>query len=54
LKDKKNKSKNIDAEPREYRTRGTRKNQRRRDRNSSKQMLRDMQHDPKRYEYYDD
>ena len=54
MKDKKNKSKTFDTEPREFRTRGTRKNQRRRDRNSSKQMLRDMQHDPKRYEYYDD
>ena len=28
MKNKKNKSKNIDTEPREFRTRGTRKNQR--------------------------
>ena len=54
MKDKKNKSKNFDTEPREFRTRGTRKNQRRRDRNSNKQMLRDMQHDPKRYYEFDD
>ena len=54
MKDKRNKSKNIDSEPREFRTRGTRKNQRRRDRNNNKQMLRDMQHDPKRYYEFDD
>ena len=53
--DKRKKSKkSFDSDENVYRTRGTRKNQRRRDRNRSKQMLRDMQHDPKRYEYYDD
>ena len=53
--DKRKKSKkSFDSDENVYRTRGTRKNQRRRDRNSSKKMLRDIQHDPKRYEYYDD